>query len=394
MNFTFKKVTVCLLIIFSVFLFYKNADAVKPCDVDASEDCEYEAVYISVSDLKTKIDAGEKNLAILDVRQGVEYVDAHIQGALSLPLSDVKKNAEAKVAKDKEIVTYCSATECQASLSAAKKLHDLGYRNIKILEGGFPAWENEGYKVNSGWEDDRTFAKGGLTSESIALGTVIGIGLADGVNPCAIGMLVFLLGYLIVFAGRRKDVPRTGVVYIAVVFATYFIVGLLFYRVLVEFSHTSRYAAISNLIHLVLGGILIIAGAINVKDFAFYGVGPSLEISKKVRPFLQRWVSKTTLLSTVVLAVLVTIFEVPCSLPLYAGVLDVLSRSDVSKVGIVGYLGLYNFLFVLPLIVILILVWSGKKMVDLKEWEHRSKKWMKLSMGVILIGFGIWMLLT
>ncbi len=176
MNFTFKKVTVCLLIIFSVFLFYKNADAVKPCDVDASEDCEYEAVYISVSDLKTKIDAGEKNLAILDVRQGVEYVDAHIQGALSLPLSDVKKNAEAKVAKDKEIVTYCSATECQASLSAAKKLHDLGYRNIKILEGGFPAWENEGYKVNSGWEDDRTFAKGGLTSESIALGTVIGIG--------------------------------------------------------------------------------------------------------------------------------------------------------------------------------------------------------------------------
>jgi len=54
-------------------------------------------------------------------------------------------------------------------------------------------------------------------------------GIMDGINPCAIGMLIMLLGYLIVFAKKPERVLKTGVLYIGTIYVTYFILGLLFY---------------------------------------------------------------------------------------------------------------------------------------------------------------------
>jgi cytochrome c biogenesis protein CcdA len=67
---------------------------------------------------------------------------------------------------------------------------------------------------------------GGLVS--LPLVTLAGI--VDGLNPCAIGMLLLLLGYLIVFAKKPEKVLRIGGIYIASVFMTYLTLGLLFYK--------------------------------------------------------------------------------------------------------------------------------------------------------------------
>lgn len=346
--------------------------------------------YLSASQLAAEMSGDDRPL-LLDVRTEVEYVNGHIPGAVFLPLSQVER-VSAMAQLDDRLVVYCSASECQSSVEAAAEMIDAGFTAVRVLDGGFPAWEKAGYEIAQGPESGEFSS--GIAPDSIALGAVIGVGLADGINPCAIGMLVFLLGYLIIFAKQPGRVLGTGIIYIATVFATYFIIGLLFYQVLLAFSQTPEYAVVSNLIHLVLGGILVVTGIINLKDFFWPGVGFSLEIPKYIRPYLQGWVAKATTLSTVVLGVLVTVFEMPCSLPLYAGMLDILSRSELTKIATVGYLGLYNLMFILPLLVILAVVYSGKKITLVKEWEHRSKKWMKLLMGSMLVGFGIWLLLT
>lgn len=227
-----------------------------------------------------------------------------------------------------------------------------------------------------------------LDPQKLALPAVLVAGLVDGINPCAIGMLVFLLGYLLVFAGKPERVLRTGLLYITTVYLTYFLLGFFFYQSLSRFLSSPVFAAAAYWLQVFLGGGLIIAGLVNIKDFFFFGRGLSLEIPQRLRPRLQKLVEKTTYPATVLLAVLVTLFEAPCSFPLYAGTLGILSRCDLSSLGILGYLGLYNLLFILPLLVILFLLYSGVEIVYLKEWEHQNKRTMRGIMGVILVILG------
>ncbi len=96
--------------------------------------------------------------------------------------------------------------------------------------------------------------------------------------------------------------------------------------------------------------------------------------------------------ATILLGIMVTVLETPCSLPLYVGTATVLANSGLPLVLVIGYFIYYNLLFVLPLIVVLFLVWKGKELVEMKEWEHRAEKWMKLSIGLLLLAVSGWLL--
>lgn len=223
-------------------------------------------------------------------------------------------------------------------------------------------------------------------------------GLVDGVNPCAIGMMLLLLGYLIVFAKKPERVLKTGILYIGTIYLTYLFIGLFFYRSL-DFLNFTPFREVFNKI---LGSLLLTAGMINVKDWFYYqkrrefgGILGKLwefhlEIPQKARPNLQKLVGQVSYPAVVILAVLVTLLETPCSLPLYLGTAQILLQSGLIFPLVIGYFLYYNFLFVLPLILILFLVWQGKELVALKEWEHKGRAWMKLSIGLLLMIMGIW----
>lgn len=214
-------------------------------------------------------------------------------------------------------------------------------------------------------------------------------GLIDGINPCAIGMILLLLGYIIVFARQPEKILKLGGVYILTVYFTYLAIGLLFYRS-VETLNLTPYRLVFDRI---LGMALLLAGAVNLKDFFAPGKGFSLEIPQKVRPNLLKLVERASLPGTIILAVLVTLLETPCSLPIYVGTATILNYSGFSLPLILGYFAYYNFLFILPLVIILLLVWRGREMVSLKEWEHRAKRWMKLGLGILLILMGVWLII-
>lgn len=213
-------------------------------------------------------------------------------------------------------------------------------------------------------------------------------GLVDGINPCAIGMILLLLGYIIVFARQPEKILRLGGVYILTVYLTYLAIGLLFYRS-VDVLNLTPYRILFDRI---LGSVLLLAGVINIKDFFLPGKGISLEIPQKTRPGLLKLVEKVSLPTTVILAILVTLLETPCSLPIYAGTATILNYSGFSLPIILAYFLYYNLLFILPLLVILFLVWRGREMVSLKDWEHKAKRFMKLSLGVLLVLMGVWLL--
>lgn len=224
-------------------------------------------------------------------------------------------------------------------------------------------------------------------------------GLVDGINPCAIGMLVLLLGYLIVFARKEKQVFKIGITYILTVYITYLLVGLVFYRSVSFLSHST----FSIIFRKILGGLLLFAGLINIKDFLINYLPQKgklfkfldsfhLEVPHASQGMIKKYIEKATVLATIILGVLVTLLETPCSLPIYIGTATILSQAHLPILEVTGYFLYYNFLFVLPLIILWLVIWKTKKLVEIREWEHKAKKWMKLSLGALLVLMGIWMI--
>ncbi|EKD79777.1 MAG: cytochrome c biogenesis protein transmembrane region [uncultured bacterium] len=213
-------------------------------------------------------------------------------------------------------------------------------------------------------------------------------GLVDGINPCAIGMMVMLLGYLLVFAKKPERVLKTGLLYVGTVFATYLVVGLGLYSFVSQFDLSGG----AKILNWIVGGVLFIAGVIQFKDFLGIEGGPHLRIPTASKEKLQGLVEKTSYPTTMILGIVVTLLETPCSLPIYVGTATILSQSGMVFPLVVLYFLYYNFLFVLPLIVVLIIMWKGQKLVEMKEWEHKAKRWMHLSLAVVLLGMGIWLL--
>lgn len=222
----------------------------------------------------------------------------------------------------------------------------------------------------------------------VSLPLVTVAGLIDGINPCAIGMMVMLLGYLLVFAKREDRILKTGLLYVGTVFVTYLVVGLALYSLISQFDLTQG----ATILNYVVGGGLLLAGIIQLKDALGIEKGPHLRIPTASKTRLMALIEKVSYPMTVVLGVLVTLLETPCSLPLYVGTATILSQSGMVLPLVVAYFMYYNFLFVAPLLVVLLVVWRGKRLVEIKEWEHKAKRWMHLALGLTLLAMALWLL--
>ncbi|MFH2019389.1 MAG: GAP family protein [bacterium] len=215
-------------------------------------------------------------------------------------------------------------------------------------------------------------------------------GLVDGVNPCAIGMMVMLLGYLLTFAKKPERVLKTGLLYIGTVFVTYLVVGLGLYSFVSQFDLSTG----ARILNMVVGGVLVVAGLIQFKDFLGIEAGPHLRIPTSSKTKLISLIEKVNYPATVVLGILVTLLETPCSLPIYVGTAAILSQSGLAFPLVVLYFLYYNLLFVLPLIIVLVVLWKGKRLIEVKEWEHKAKKWMHLGLAIVLLVMGMWLLMS
>ena len=89
---------------------------------------------------------------LIDVREKEEYREGHLAGALSVPRGFLDMRIEEAVPdKDAKIILYCAGGT--RSLLAGRTMHELGYRNVVSMSGGYSGWKNAGHP----WEADRQF---------------------------------------------------------------------------------------------------------------------------------------------------------------------------------------------------------------------------------------------
>ncbi|MFA5993272.1 MAG: cytochrome c biogenesis protein CcdA [Candidatus Pacearchaeota archaeon] len=205
----------------------------------------------------------------------------------------------------------------------------------------------------------------------------------DSINPCAFAVLIFLLVYLIAL-GSKKKVLKVGLTYITAVFIVYFLSGLGLFVVI-------QGTGLTKIIYMVAAIIAIIAGAINVKDFFWYGKGITLAIPESKKPLIEKYIHKASIPAAIILGMLVSLFELPCTGGVYLAILGLMSTKMTLWQGI-PYLLLYNLIFVLPLFIILFLVYKGASPEKLEKWRTGNRKYLRLIIGLGMILLGVAML--
>ena len=217
---------------------------------------------------------------------------------------------------------------------------------------------------------------------------VIGAALVDSVNPCAFGVLIFLLAFLSEKAKNARRMLVQGMLYIFAVFTTYLVAGLIllpFIRKLGSFSVISYY---------VLAGIIAIAGLLEIKDFFWYGRGWSLAILPGEAERIKKYVAKVSdnPATALFLGFFVALVELPCTGFAYLAVLGLIGISGLTLNNFM-LLILYNLIFVLPLIIILWAVYKGMSTEAFEEWRQKHKRWMRLAIGLVLLALATAMVL-
>lgn len=144
-----KKLIFIVAILFSLALLngcnkqqiYESADEMVAAAAKS-------VTQITVDDFKKKYDEGEL-YTLIDVREPGEYNAGFIPGSVNIPAGLLIFNIGKdefwesemlyKPEKDEEIIVYCK--KGKRGIMAAKSLHELGYKNVKNIEGGWKNWE-------------------------------------------------------------------------------------------------------------------------------------------------------------------------------------------------------------------------------------------------------------
>jgi cytochrome c biogenesis protein CcdA len=216
----------------------------------------------------------------------------------------------------------------------------------------------------------------------ITLGGIIFAALVDSINPCAFGVLIFLMISLLKI-GSSKRALKAGLIYTSVVFVVYFFSGLGLFKTIQSFP------SITRTIYLSSGILVLIVGFLELVDFIRKDKESIVKISKRVKPLMEKFTHKGTVPAIIVLGILVSLFELPCTGGIY---LAILATMSINKTFAIGYLLLYNLIFVLPLIILTLLIYKGTSPERLQKWTNSEKKWMKLSAGLLMVVLGVYIL--
>lgn len=216
------------------------------------------------------------------------------------------------------------------------------------------------------------------------------VGLVDGFNPCAMWVLLFLLSLLVNLKDRKKMFAIAGVFVL--------ISGIAYFIFMAFWLEVYIFLGVMRPIQIALGLMALVIGTIHVKDFFAFKKGVSLSIpdsaKSKINVHMRKIITAETLWAAIlgasVLAVMVNVLEMLCTLGLPTLYTNILESYGYPRWKDYAYIGLYNvaYMFDDSIMVIIAIVTLGKRRLEEKEG-----RWLKLVSGTLIAGIGLLMLL-
>ena len=227
-----------------------------------------------------------------------------------------------------------------------------------------------------------TTALWNLSGEGKFLLPLVGIAaLIDSINPCAFSVLLLTIAFLFSIGKVRSGILKIGGAYILGIFAAYILIGLGLLQALHIFNTPHFMAKLG-------AGLLIALGSINLINEFLPAFPIKLRIPHAAHAKIAELMNKASIPTAFLLGGLVGLCEFPCTGGPYLMVVGLLHDQATYLTG-VGYLLLYNLIFILPLAIILFIASNEALVQKVNAWRKAETKHMRVWGGIAMILLGI-----
>ena len=142
MRFKMWEAWICIFLLTCLLMVKVGTDQVAARS-EAAQQNSSEIQFITAEELKTQI-ARNEPVTIIDVRGSVKSNDK-IKGAVYVKVRKLKYRLGFPPLKDvprtRLVVTYCACPNDESSVHAAQILQELGFKNVRVLKGGWVIWK-------------------------------------------------------------------------------------------------------------------------------------------------------------------------------------------------------------------------------------------------------------
>jgi cytochrome c-type biogenesis protein len=216
------------------------------------------------------------------------------------------------------------------------------------------------------------------------LPAVVVTGLLDSVNPCAFAVILLLIAFLFTIRKSRSQILGLGAIYVGMIFIVYYAIGL-------GILSTVRLSENPHFVARVGSYLLIALGMLNLIEYRWPQFPIKLHMPAVAHTKVNKLLKVATIPATIGIGFIVGLCTFPCSGGIYVSIITLLNAQTTYAWGL-AYLTLYNFLFILPLVVILVA--AGNRITAKKwaAWEREHALSLRLWFGLIMIGLGAVML--
>ncbi len=230
---------------------------------------------------------------------------------------------------------------------------------------------------------------------------ILAAGLADGVNPCAIATMIFLISFLATQKRKQHEILIIGLSFTVAVYITYLLLGVGAFRILTALE---QYHWISEAIRWSAVALAGIVAIFSFYDAFSYGKSKNAEAIKlqlpkpvklRIHKIISGHLSGTQLFTgAIITGFLVTLLEAVCTGQVYLPTIILMTKSTGFQLKGWLYLIFYNFLFILPLLIVMIFAYFGLKWNKLAKTTQKHLSVLKILLGVVLTALAVFLVVA
>lgn len=227
----------------------------------------------------------------------------------------------------------------------------------------------------------------------VSLGLVAFIlGLIDGINPCAMWVLIFLIT-LVLGSDNKKRIWIIGGTFILVS-------GLFYFGVMMAWLQTVQLIIAKKVFQIIFGMIAILAGAYNIYSFIkalrkhtdgceVTNVSTKQKLVERVKKIAMSSSLPLAIIGVILLALMVNVIELACSTGLPLVFTNILALNNIIGAKAVAYILLYILAFLIDDLVIFgIAVFTFK----VSPLSSKLGKYAHLAGGILMVVLGVLMI--
>jgi len=246
-------------------------------------------------------------------------------------------------------------------------------------------------------------AEGGTGYEGksiwVQIAAALGAGLINGLSPCSLSFFLFLLSLLLT---SKETMLKCGIRFLEGKAIMFFLLGTLLYSVMSKLNTTS----FDKWLDVIMIVFAVIFAVLNIIDFfkarnEKYGE-MNLQLPKKVKKLnhtILKWGNKFTTekygpFVMFVIGMIVATGEFLCTGQIYLSSVVIMVQKGSQGMLPVGLLAVYSVAFILPLLILMLIIYFGKKVFGMSEAVLEKIPWIKMISAILFIAMAVYLIIA